>query len=44
MPHPARFERRKQNWWLPTGLAKVLRVPAANTAAHPANAEHPVSA
>jgi len=27
----------RANWWLPTGLARVLRVPAAAPAAQPAS-------
>jgi RND superfamily putative drug exporter len=30
------------NWWLPGGLARLLRVPPTTTARHPAGAKHPV--
>jgi RND superfamily putative drug exporter len=32
------------NWWLPDGLARLLRVPPTDTAEQPADAEHPVNA
>jgi RND superfamily putative drug exporter len=30
------------NWWLPGGLARLLRVPPTPTPGHPADAKHPV--
>jgi RND superfamily putative drug exporter len=30
------------NWWLPDGLARLLRIPPATTMEHPADAKHPV--